>query len=105
MTLSDTYTFFNAVHLKGEIIAYYFYFTTPSDNGHLAIQQLMNDDIYYIKYYNNYDDIIINKVSLLSTAFYNDFIKLNDYKLCIISLTADNKIYIITITLFNNDES
>ena len=99
------YSFFKVIHFKGEILALYYYFNTPNNYGHLRIIEIKNyndyySDYYYSDIYNNYEDIIINKDSLNSTIYYNEFIKLNNYKLCIVSISNENKIYIITITLF-----
>ena len=102
----NEYTFFKGIHLKGEIIALYYYLNsnTNEDYGHLSIKQIDLSKLT-CNTYNNYEDISIDKVSFYTTIFYNDFIKLNDNKLCIISYNSNNKLYIITVTLYNNDQS
>ena len=102
----NEYTFFKGIHLKGEIIALYYYLNsnTNEDYGYLSIKQIDLSKLT-CNTYNNYEDISIDKVSFYTTIFYNDFIKLNDNKLCIISYNSNHKIYIITVTLYNNDKS
>ena len=101
-----SYTFFKAIHLKEEIIALYYYIDDYIGFGHLSLRQLIvSDDEKSIDALNNFEDIIINRVSLYTQLYFNDFIKLNDNKLCIISLINYKKFYIITATLFNNNEN
>jgi hypothetical protein len=92
------------VHLKDEIIAIYYYPPSSKDYGHLSIitpQTSTFDDIY-CNYLNFIIDIDIN-VKLNSQLYYNDFIKIDENRLCIASVSGSNtqKIYIIIVALFN----
>ena len=62
------------------------------------------NNIRNLDIYKNHDDININKKNFLPNIYSNDFIKFNENKLYIVSIYS-KKIYIISITLFNNDEN
>ena len=99
----NSYTFFKGIYYKEGIIAFYYYNNYNNDYGHLSFRQI---NAYYLSnIYYNYEDILINKGSFNTTIYYNDFIKLNDNKLCIVSYNPDNKLFIITVNLYNNDQS
>ena len=101
-TDNDPESFFKGVHLKGEIIAFYYYLNSDNDYGHLSLYNLdtidySNVDMLsgnnYVGSYNDYNNIIINKISFYTSVDYNDFIKLDDNKLCILSFTSEKNIY------------
>ena len=94
-------TFFKAVLLKDEIIAFYYYINSE-EFGHISIKQINGKNL---NIYKNHDDININKKSFFPSIYSNDFIKFNDNKLYVVSIYYEKIIYIITITLFNNDEN
>ena len=108
----DPYTFFKAIHLKEEIMAVYYFLEAENSYGYFDLYQLESIDYSYldyngyntIDYYNDYGNIKLNISSLYTSIYYNDLIKLNDNKLCLVSFSLEKKIYIITITLFNNDK-
>ena len=91
--------FVKGIHLKEEIIAVYFYKTLEIGYGYLLIQELKDD--YFLYAVNSYE-INIDKVSFYTNIEYNDFIKINENKLCIASISSTQKVYLITITLFND---
>ena len=96
----NEYTFFKVVHLKDEIIALYYYINIE-EFGHISIKQINGE---YLDIYKNHDDININKKSFFPNIYSNDFIKFNENKLYVVSIHSE-KMYIITLTLFNNDEN
>ena len=91
--------FFKAIHLKEEIILIYYYSTLQMSYGSLLIQELKDDNT--LNTINNYK-ININKVSFYTNIEYNDFNKIDENKLCIASISSTQKVYLITITLFND---
>ena len=94
--------FFKGLHLKNEIIAFYYYYTLGTNKGFLVIRKIdSNNNLVTI---NDYPYIQLDRAYFYTTVLYNDFIKLNDNKICVASLSSTNKIYIITATLFNDDK-
>jgi len=97
--IEDVNSFFKGVHLKDEIIAIYYYPPSSKEYGQIIIG---NIDGFYQYYINKKISISIN-VQLNNQLYYNDFIKINENRLCITSVSASNthKIYIIIVALFN----
>ena len=100
----DLYSYFKGVHLKDEIIALYYYPPSSKDYGHLSIvtpqsSELDPGDCYALNELIN----IQTKVKLNYQLYYNDFIKIDENRLCITSVSGSNtqKIYIIIASLFN----
>ena len=102
--IEDLYSFFKGVHLKNEIIAIYYYPPSFKDYGHLSIitPQSSSFNMMYSNPLNFIIDIDMN-VKLNSHLYYNDFIKIDENRLCIASVSGSNtqKIYIIIVALFN----
>ena len=94
--------FFKGLHLKNEIIALYYYYTLITNKGFLVIRKI--DSKNNLVTINDYPYIRLDRAYFHTTIEYNDFIKLNDNKLCVASLSSTNIMYIITATLFNDDK-
>ena len=103
--VTDLYSFFKGVLLKDEIIAIYYY--PPSLNNHgcllIVTSPTFNDFSYGTPHDLNNIITINTKVQLNNQLYYNDFIKIDENRLCITSVSGSNtqKMYIIIVNLFN----
>ena len=99
--IEDLNSFFKGVHVKDEIIAIYYYPPSSKVYGHLLIGEASMNE-YYLYNLNKKIDIDLN-VQLNNQLYYNDFIKIDENRLCITSVSSSTtqKIYIIIAALFN----
>ena len=100
----DLYSFFKGVHLKDEIFALYYYPPSSKEYGHLLIATPQSP--YLDPSECNTLNELINiqtKVKINNQLYYNDFIKIDENRLCITSVSGSDtqKIYIIIVNLFN----
>ena len=105
--VEDLYSYFKGLHLKDEIVALYYYPPNSKDYGHLLIATPQS---FYIDPDNPDKCNVLNELIEIQTKFklnyklyYNDFIKIDENRLCITSVSGSNtqKTYIIIVNLFN----
>ena len=99
----DINSFFKAIHFKKEIGAFAYYSSIDEIYPIISLKYCQHEDnIFYD--YKTYGEISLNKVSLNAYAMMNDIIKLNDNKICFISISSDkNSLIIAILNFYDND--
>ena len=100
----DINTFFKAIHFKKEI-GVFIYYESISDTYPKVSLKYCKDTDYKFYNYKNYGEISLNKMSFNSYAMMNDIIKLDDNKICFISISTDKNSLILVIFNFYNEDN
>lgn len=99
----DENLFFKAIHLKGEI-GFFIFFEEDSNYPKFSILECDTDSDYNMIAYSEFENIELNKKSFNTDRLLNDIIKINDFKICYISVNSEKTyLYLVIITLYKND--
>ena len=99
----DINTFFKAIHFKKEIGAFIYYINITDIYPIFSLKYCSEEDNIFYNY-KNYEEIIVNKMSFNSNAMMNDIIKVEDNKICFISISSDkNSLIIVIFNTYNED--
>ena len=99
----NTRIFFKGLLLKEEIGFFMYYISNTSTFPFLSVKQY-NYEENRMDNYKSYNQITLTKVQFNPDTSLNDIIRINDNKICIVSVSPDkNIIYIIILYLFDED--
>ena len=105
---SDAYTepiesniriFLKGVLLKEEIGVFMYYTSTTSTTPYISIKQY-NNETNKMNDYNSFGQITLTKVEFNSDTSLNDIMKMNDYRICVVSVSPDKIYFIYNIIKF-----
>ena len=101
---NDTNLFYKAIHFKKEIGVFIYYLSIDDTYPIASIKNCNHKDNRFYNY-KNYGEINLNKKVFNSNALMNDIIKLDDNKICFISISNNKNSLIIVIFNFYNQDN
>lgn len=95
--------FFKGIHLKGEIGVFMYYESLESTNPLISIKEYIENT--GLRGYNSFNKIEISEIDKFnSNLLLNDFLRVSDDKICIVSASTNkNKLYLVILNLLDND--
>ena len=97
--------FFKAIHFKNEIGIFIYYTDIIDEYPIISLKYCSNEDNKFYNY-KNLGNITVDKMSFNIKASLNDIIKLNDNKICYISVSKDkNTLIIVIFNIYNDDNN
>ena len=103
---SDEYDlFYKAIHLKGEIGAFIYFMNDDDKNPIFSLKICHHEDNKFYDY-NNFGNVVLNKMEFIPNAMLNDIIKINDNKICYIGPSPNKEsLNIVIFNIYNNDNN
>ena len=95
--------FLKGVLLKEEIGVFMYYISADSTTPYVSFKQY-NTETNKMDNFNSFGQIVLSEVELNSDTSLNDIMKVNDHKLCFVSVSpGKNILYIIIFILYDED--
>ena len=97
--------FYKAIHLKEEIGAFIYFINSDDKNPIFSLKICYHKDNKFYDY-NDFGNVVLNKMEFISNAMLNDIIKINDNKICYIGPSPNKEsLNIVILNIYNNDNN